>query len=78
MIPEKAKIKAATNAEVTTDKTKERGRWTVGSAATETRGKGITFDTIFQQTLFFLQLDFSALPSIYLSGAPVVQEQPLT
>lgn len=42
MIPEKAKIKAATNAEVTTDKTKERGRWTTGSAVKEAEEEGIT------------------------------------
>lgn len=71
MIPEKAKIKAATNAEVTTDKTKERGRWTTGSAVTEAREKGITFKMIFQYSLF-LQADFSALPSIYSSAAPIV------
>lgn len=53
MIPEKAKIKAATNAEVTTDKTKERGRWTTGSAVTEAWEKGITFEMIFQYSLFF-------------------------
>lgn len=55
MIPEKAKIKAATNAEVTTDKTKERGRWTTGSAVTEAGEKGITFEMIFQQPLFFFR-----------------------
>lgn len=55
MIPEKAKIKAATNAEVTTDKTKERGRWTTGSAVTETGEKGITFEMLFQQPLFFFR-----------------------
>lgn len=54
MIPEKAKIKAATNAEVTTDKTKEKGRRTTGSAVTERRGRNYTAEMIFQEPLFLL------------------------
>lgn len=71
MIPEKAKIKAATKAEVTTDKTKEKGRRTTGSAVTEKRRRNYMFEIIFQEPLFCHQI-FSCSFLHLLTTAPIV------
>lgn len=66
MIPEKAKIKAATNAEVTTDKTKENGRRTTGSAATGRRRRNYMFEIIFQEPLLCSQIFFCSLFCLFI------------